>query len=312
MSKLAGSAFIPPTRLLVTGRQESRRPLFARRPAGVDEWILIYTEAGESYFHSSRAEFAGKAGDAVLIRPGTPHAYGLDERNGYWKNTWTHFQPRPDCLGWLQWPEFAPGMMHLHLDAPTREQVRAALYQMDAAARGGGRRHEELAVNALERALLLCDSQNPRHAENRQDARIRKAAHLLCLQPEQRYTVETLARGCGLSRSRFAEFFCEQMGISPLAFLENQRLRRARELLEHTSLNVAEISTQTGFASPFYFSLRFKKHFGASPRDYRRKISRASPILSGGHGAVVHVSTPKLESSRRTANKRRGRPVRRF
>lgn len=281
MTTYAGSRIIPPTRLLVTGRQESRRPLSARRPEGVDEWILIYTEAGQSYFNSSGGALAGKAGDIVLIRSGTPHEYGLDERKGYWKNTWTHFQPRPDCLGWLQWPEIAPGLMHLHLGPPIREEVRSALHQMDAAARGGGRRQEELAVNALERALLLCDSQNQRHAENRQDARIRKAAHLLCLRPDERYTVETLARRCGLSRSRFAELFREQMGISPLAFLENQRLRRGRELLEHTSLNIAEISMQTGFASPFYFSLRFKKHFDASPRDYRRKISRPSPIMSG-------------------------------
>jgi AraC family transcriptional regulator of arabinose operon len=271
MPKSSRLRIIPPTRLLVTGLQESTRHIFARRPAGVDEWILIYTEGGKSYFKSSGGEFAGQAGDAVLIRPGTPHEYGLDKRNGYWKNTWTHFLPRPDCLDWLQWPEFASGMMHLHLDAALREQVRAELYQMDAAAHGTGRRHEELAVNALERALLLCDSQNPRHAGNRQDARIRKAAHLLCLRPDERFTVETLARRCGLSRSRFAELFREQMGVSPLVFLETQRLRRARELLEHTSMNIAEISMQAGFASPFYFSLRFKKHFGASPRDYRRR-----------------------------------------
>jgi len=85
--------------------------------------------------------------------------------------------------------------------------------------------------------------------------------------------VEALARGSSLSRSRFAELFRKQMGVSPLAFLENQRLRRARELLAHTSLNIAEISTQTGFTSPFYFSLRFKKHFGTSPRDYRYRTT---------------------------------------
>lgn len=264
---------VPPTRLLVTGRQESRRPLFVRRPDGMDEWILIYNEGGGSYYKSSGGEFAGKVGDAVLIRPGAPHEYGLDERHGYWKNTWTHFLPRVDCLDWLQWPEFAPGMMALHLEEPGRRQVRAELCQMDAAAHATGRRHEEFAVNALERALLLCDSQNPRHSANRQDERIRKAVNLLCAQPEERFTVEALARRCGLSRSRFAELFREQAGVSPLAFLESQRLRRARELIEHTSLNLSEISVQSGFASPFYFSLRFKKQFGVNPRDYRRRLS---------------------------------------
>ncbi|HEY0258146.1 MAG TPA: helix-turn-helix domain-containing protein [Candidatus Methylacidiphilales bacterium] len=281
MPKSSLSRVVPPTRLLVTGRQESTGPIFARRPAGLDEWILIYIEGGKSYFKSSDGEFSGEVGDAVLIRPGAPHEYGLDERIGYWKNTWTHFLPRPDCLDWLQWPEFAPGMMHLHLEVSLREQVCAELHQMDAAAHGAGRRHEELAVNALERALLLCDSQNPRHAGNRQDARIRKGAHLLCLQPDERFTVKALARRCGLSRSRFAELFRKQMGASPLAFLESQRLRRARELLEHTAMNVTEISIQAGFASPFYFSLRFKKHFGTSPREYRRQITCKADIEEG-------------------------------
>ena len=265
------SRLTPPTRLLVSGRQESKGPLFARRPGGVDEWILIYNEGGGSYFKSPGGAFTAEIGDAILIRPGAPHEYGLDEGRGYWKNTWTHFLPRPDCLDWLRWPEFAPGMMVLHLDEPLRKKVRAELHRMDAAAHAADRRHEELAVNALERALLLCDSQNPRHSGERQDARIRKAVELICLRPAERFTVRGLARCCGLSRSRFAQLFREQMGVPPLAFLENRRLRCARELIEHTSLNFSEISMQSGFASPFYFSLRFKKHFGHSPREYRRR-----------------------------------------
>ena len=106
---------IPPTLLLVTGRQESTRPLFAKRPEGCNDWILINNEGGRSYYRSGGVEFSAKAGDLILIRPGTPHEYGLDEAHGYWKDTWTHFLPRPDCLDWLHWPELAPGMMHLHL-----------------------------------------------------------------------------------------------------------------------------------------------------------------------------------------------------
>ena len=270
----------PPTRLLVTGGQNNRRPIVARRPGGVDEWILIYNDGGGSYFKSSGRSLAAKVGDVVLIRPGTPHEYGLDERCGYWKNIWTHFLPRPDCLNWLEWPEFAPGMMLLHLDESIRAEVRAEFRRMDAAAHGDGRRHEELAVNALERAIILCDSQNPRQAETRRDARIHKVVNLLSLQPEERFTLDGLARRCGLSRSRFAELFREQMGISPLNFIESQRMRRARELIEHTLLSFTEISTQCGFASPFYFSLRFKKHFGHSPRAYRRRQAGELVALS--------------------------------
>ena len=46
---------------------------------------------------------------------------------------------------------------------------------------------------------------------------------------------------------------------------------RARQLLARTTLSIKEIAAQTGFASPFYFSLRFKAASGSSPRDYRRR-----------------------------------------
>lgn len=269
----APTHIIPPTQLLYTGLQEetSIRRASARRPSGTDDWLLVYTESGRAYFRFPGGEFAARGGDAVMICPGTPHDYCLDERHGCWKNTWAHFLPRPECLGWMQWPELAPGMLHLALERPVREQVRAALAVMDAAAHATGCRAEELAVNALERALLLCDTVNPRYSENRRDPRIRKATDLIYSRFAERFTLDKLARSCGLSRSRMAELFRKQVGVPPIVFLEAQRLRRARELLKHSSLSLAEIAGQTGFASPFYLSLRFKKHFGISPRDYRNQ-----------------------------------------
>ena len=142
---------------------------------------------------------------------------------------------------------------------------------MDTASHANHRRHEELAINALERALLLCDSINPRYRENQRDPRIRKAIELISQQPEERLTIDSLASKCGLSRSRLAQLFKQETGDSPIAFLETQRLRRTRDLLEHTHLSLTEIAEKVGFASPFYLSLRFKKQYGVSPRDYRQQ-----------------------------------------
>jgi AraC family transcriptional regulator of arabinose operon len=267
-------SFVPPARFLVSGHQESRRRCFALRPQGTRDWLLVLTEGGRACFRFPEGELIARRNDIVLIRPGVPHDYELDERRGYWKNLWVHFLPRPDAQDCLRWPELAPGMMHLRLAPPVYGQVRRELLLMDSAAHAAGRRSEELAVNALERALLFCDAANPRHAESRLDARVRKAVDALCRTPGERFTLDGLARHCGLSRSRFAELFREQVGVPPLAFLEVRRLRRVRELLGHTSLNLSEIAEQTGFSSPFYLSLRFRKQFGVSPRAHRQAEGR--------------------------------------
>jgi YesN/AraC family two-component response regulator len=60
-----------------------------------------------------------------------------------------------------------------------------------------------------------------------------------------------------------------------MEFVERQRIDRARQLLTMTSLSVKEISRQVGYETQFYFSLRFKKSTGQSPKAFRElAISR--------------------------------------
>jgi AraC family transcriptional regulator of arabinose operon len=83
--------------------------------------------------------------------------------------------------------------------------------------------------------------------------------------------VARIAAQCGLSPSRFAHLFRHQTGETPQRYLELQRLKRARELLEFTQEPIAVIARSVGYENPFYFTLRFKRHNGASPRQWRQR-----------------------------------------
>lgn len=52
-------------------------------------------------------------------------------------------------------------------------------------------------------------------------------------------------------------------------------LRRARHLLENTTLAVQEVADYTGFGSAFYFATRFKRFTGESPTGYRDRHRRS-------------------------------------
>ena len=54
-------------------------------------------------------------------------------------------------------------------------------------------------------------------------------------------------------------------------FLHVCRLRRARHLLETTSLNISQISGRVGFSTPEHFSRVFSRHLGQPPASYRLK-----------------------------------------
>ena len=80
-----------------------------------------------------------------------------------------------------------------------------------------------------------------------------------------------LARVAHLSEAQFGRRFQREIGISPMQYVGRLRIARARELLERSRLNVAEVARASGFSDPFHFSRAFKRAVDVSPRTYRRQ-----------------------------------------
>lgn len=89
-------------------------------------------------------------------------------------------------------------------------------------------------------------------------------------QPEQAWSVESLAETCCMSRSKFAQLFSEIVGEPPLAYLQQHRLRLAAQYLRDSQSSIQHIAHQVGYASETAFSQSFKKQFGYSPSQYRQ------------------------------------------
>lgn len=86
--------------------------------------------------------------------------------------------------------------------------------------------------------------------------------------PEHNWTVESLASECCMSRSKFASVFHEKMNITPLAYLQQHRLKLACQFLRDSQLSMKQIASRIGYSDPA-FSQSFKKHFNMSPSQYR-------------------------------------------
>lgn len=82
-------------------------------------------------------------------------------------------------------------------------------------------------------------------------------------------TVRDIAREAGVSPSRLNQLFQEHIGTSPLRYLNNHRIDRAKILLLYSPFVIAEIATQSGFTSPQYFSRVFTKAAGVTPGAFR-------------------------------------------
>jgi len=259
---------------LTPGDYRGRTIRHTFRLTGTQDWLLIYTVGGSGlYRFADGGEFRSRAGDLTLYRPGAFHDYQFSPDAGKWDLLWVHFLARNEWLEWLKWPEIAPGLMRLNLHDPAlRRKIIRRLKDVIRLRYGSQARAQSLGLNAVEEVLLWCDSVNPRQAKPQLDPRVVKAMEYLTDHFSEPFSEQRLARAAGLSASRLRHLFREQAGDSPRNFQERQRLQRAGDLLAMSRQTIGEIALSLGFANPFYFTLRFKKLMGESPRAFRQRM----------------------------------------
>ena len=83
-------------------------------------------------------------------------------------------------------------------------------------------------------------------------------------------SVEDMAAAVGMSPASFHRHFRAAFGASPLRYLKQRRLIRARTLLADHGATVAEAAHRTGYTSPAQFSRDFRTYFGHPPSDVQR------------------------------------------
>ena len=239
------------------------------REDGSASWLLILTIAGGGRVGYKGGDFETRLGDLCLFQPLTYQLYETSSQLGFWEFLWTHFQPRPHWDSILKWPVVGPGVSRVKPDPHLFPHLQSRMTEVDRLSRRIRKVDEMLALNALEE-ILIHGFAAAVDSSLRIDERIQLVIEFIDEKFHEPLTVEDLARHTSLSVSRFSHLFQSQIGVSPRSYLERLRLTRARQALEMTTRKVSVIAAETGFTSPFYFSLRFKEWIGMSPSEYRQ------------------------------------------
>lgn len=102
-------------------------------------------------------------------------------------------------------------------------------------------------------------------------ARAMRAIHTA---PERKWTVSDLATEVFVSRSLLDDRFRSILGLSPIRYVNEWRMRVAQDLLATTDVKLAAIASRVGYDSEEAFSRAFKRAHGQSPGQWR--AARAS------------------------------------
>lgn len=86
----------------------------------------------------------------------------------------------------------------------------------------------------------------------------------------RRITLEELSEMCGMSCTNFRRIYKEAFEYSPIEYLIELRISKAKDLLMCKYYHVREVSDMVGYNDFSYFSRIFKEHVGVSPTDFKR------------------------------------------
>jgi AraC-like DNA-binding protein len=186
-----------------------------------------------------------------------------------------------------------PKMIKVHVaNEPSgqwlQNSIRYSVGDANGSSAGGGLVHAKLSellfVETLRRYVSALPPDQTGWLAGARDPVIGQALALLHKEPAHPWTVSSLAKRTGLSRTRLAERFRHFLKESPMAYLTKWRLKLGAEMLQSTEDSVAEVAAAVGYGSEAAFNRAFKREFDSPPAQFRRKrkvpLVRPSPERS--------------------------------
>lgn len=123
-----------------------------------------------------------------------------------------------------------------------------------------------------------------------------EVAQIMAANLEEPLTLQELADAIALSLRQLERLFQRYFSMGPAQYYMNLRLRRAQELLTHTSMPIMEVTVACGFQSASHFSKAYRSLFGYSPSQERANDLQRAPaageppkVRSSGK-RVVHLA----------------------
>ncbi len=91
-------------------------------------------------------------------------------------------------------------------------------------------------------------------------------------------SIKEVAHHVHLNASYFSVLFKDETGVNFIDYVIKLRMKRAKELLHHSSLSLDGISEQIGLQTTSYFIRIFKKYEGITPKQYREQLKTQQQV----------------------------------
>ena len=164
------------------------------------------------------------------------------------------------------------------------DSIRFSVNHADPSRAGGeavvAKLSEVLFVETLRAYIAQLPANQTGWLAGARDAEVGKTLALMHRDPAHPWTIASLAKEAGLSRSVLAERFRHYLNETPMAYLTRWRLQLGAQMLVSTSYSVAQIASEVGYESEAAFNRAFKREFESPPARFRSRSRSADATAS--------------------------------
>lgn len=154
-------------------------------------------------------------------------------------------------------------------ESPRLMELLHRLHQVSSQPGGIATFHAETLFRNVLDEMFICARNQSNEGAQALFQQVAEYIHEFYMEP---LTLARLAEQNNVSHNRLVYVFRKYAGMGPGDYILQYRLNRAKELLPISKAPLRELAQAVGFNDPFYFSRAFKKHFGVSPSEYRKKF----------------------------------------
>ncbi|MFC4308121.1 AraC family transcriptional regulator [Steroidobacter flavus] len=170
--------------------------------------------------------------------------------------------------------DLLPPMLHIQASAPASRNV-APIVELIKREASDKRPGQALVLTRLIE-IMLVEALRSAPSEPKsggllaglRDTQLAIALRGIHMKASHPWTLDSLARQAGMSRSSFADRFARIIGTTPLNYLLQWRIAVAKNLLAHEQMSVAETALAVGYQSASAFSTAFSRETGTSPKEF--------------------------------------------
>jgi len=241
---------------------------YTYRKKGLPENFLFYCTDGYGWYKLGGKEYRVQPNEFFILPANVEHAYGSDKAHP-WTIHWVHFGGESlahfNSLHAVE-KHFQPRYVK------STDHVTQLFSKMYKTLELGYSIDNLLFVNMNFSHLLTMFIYNNKHfdaASNEKDDFIENAIRYMQEHIHENISLNELCAQYNYSVSRFSSLFKQKTGYAPIDYFIQMKMQKASQQLDFTDKSIKNIAITMGFEDPYYFSRRFRKIIGMSPKKYR-------------------------------------------